>query len=254
MKPEPARLWAGSRERIFTVLPGTVLANFNNPRSENALLWNIIYPRAQPYLSLHSLLRLKHFWGSSSPDDVKDDQLIPYYWGYRQNGSRLHALDDVLNELDGSGPKTEIDLFLLGQRNIILVEAKHTSVFGRCMRYSSRRCPEIHPAQADESVCRYWEPGPANFADALAFGSRPDYDAEEIPCYTHYQLARTFVIGKTLAEQLSRQFALWVFLPQKHWRVVEKTWMDFVDRVVDDHLWRWMRVISWEQIQTLPSR
>jgi hypothetical protein len=57
-----------------------------------------------------------------------------------------------------------------------------------------------------------------------------------------------------LAQRLGLDFALWVFLPQKRWRMIEATWKDFTDRVVDDHAWRWMRVISWEQIQSLPTR
>jgi len=252
--PEPARLWAGSNEPLFAALPGTILANLYNPRSENALLWNLIYPRAQPSLSLRSLLTLKTMWGTPNPGNLKDDEMIPYYWGYAQDGSRLAELDDVLDEVDGSGPKTEIDLFLLGQQLLIAIEVKHNSVFGRCSRYTAHRCPEIHASEAEASICRYWEPGPGQFVRALAFGTRPQNGDVDVICNAHYQLARTFVVGQTLAWKLRRDFALWIFLPQKRWRAIEKSWLDFADRVVDDRMWRWMRAISWEQIQTLPPR
>jgi hypothetical protein len=161
--PKPSRLWTGSGEPLFSALPGTILANFYNPQSENALLWNLIYPRAQPSLSLRSLLSLKTLWGTPDPGDYKDDELIPYYWGYAQDGSRLRDLDSVLDEVDGPGPKTEIDLFLLGQHRLIAIEAKHNSVFGRCSRYAAHRCPEIHASDEEGTVCRYWEPGPGQF-------------------------------------------------------------------------------------------
>jgi hypothetical protein len=252
--PEPARLWAGSGEPLFAALPGTILANFYNPHSENALLWNLIYPRAQPSLSLGSLLALKTLWGTPEPGDYKDDELIPYYWGYAQGGSRLSGLDGVLDAVDGPGPKTEIDLFLLGKQRLIAVEAKHNSVFGHCSRYAAHRCPEIHKSEGTTSTCHYWEPGPGQFEGAFAFGSRPTNEDVGVPCHRHYQLARTYLVGRNIAERLGLDFALWVFLPQKRWRAIEATWKDFTDRVIDDHAWRWMRVISWEQIQTLPTK
>jgi hypothetical protein len=192
-----------------------VLANFNTPRSENALLWNLLYPRSQPSLSLAALLALSSLWGTAPPGEVRDDQLHPFYWGHGLDGSRLQGLDDALKEVDGPGPKTEIDLILLGKKVLISVEAKHTSLFGRCSRYAAMRCPEIH---------------------------------------VHYQLARTVMVGHHLAKRLNREFALWIFLPQARWRSIEKTWLDFADRVLDDHIWRSMRVISWEQVQSLPVR
>ncbi len=250
----PPRLWTGSNEPIFSVLPGTVLANFNTPRSENALLWNLLYPRSQPSLSLAALLALSSLWGTAPPGEVRDDQLHPFYWGHGLDGSRLQGLDDALKEVDGPGPKTEIDLILLGKKVLISVEAKHTSLFGRCSRYGAMRCPEIHVHDSSEPSCRYWEPGSGRFSDLLAFGRRPEAASLEAPCNVHYQLARTVMVGHHLAKRLNREFALWIFLPQARWRSIEKTWLDFADRVLDDHIWRSMRVISWEQVQSLPVR
>jgi hypothetical protein len=252
--PNPARLWAGSSEPIFSALPGTILANFRNPRSENALLWNLLYPRALPSLSLRSLLGLQSLWGTSNPGGIKDDDLVPYYWGFGLDGAPLEGLTEVLSEVDGPGPKTEVDLFLLGREVLIAVEAKHTTLFGRCSRYAFQRCPEIHSSEIETSPCRSWEPGPARFSNALVLGDRPDSETEEIPCNTHYQLARTLIVGGRLAQKLDCIFALWIFLPEGRWRLMERSWLDFVDRVSDDRLWRSMRVISWEQIERIPTR
>ncbi len=191
-------------------------------------------------------------WGSSYPEELRGEQLIPYFWGYRHDGVRLEALDEVLEAVDGPGPKTEIDLFLRGSGILIAVEAKHTSSFGRCSRYASGRCPEVHlPLDGDEA-CRYWEPGPSHFSDLLAFGSRPDPESLDVPCNIHYQLARTLLIGQTLARQLGLAFGLWVIVAQTGWRGLEKTWLAFTECVRDDRQWRMMRVVSWEQIRKLP--
>jgi hypothetical protein len=250
----PARLWAGSGEALFNVLPQTILANFHSTRSENALLWNLIYPRAQPSLSLKALLELDALWGTQSLAFEGDDQLIPYYWGYSLDGSSLEKLEEVLGAIDGPGPKTEIDLLLLGDRYLFAVEGKHTSGFGRCARYQSHRCPEVHRTESDEQVCRYWEPGVARFSEVLEFGDRPTPGSEKVPCNIHYQLGRTYLIGRELAKKLDRDFALWVFLPKKRWRATELGWIDFVERVRDDKAWNWMRVLAWEQIRSLPTR
>jgi hypothetical protein len=183
---------------------------------------------------------------------VDHDSLTPYFWGFSVTGERFPGLDEVLDQVDGPGPRTEVDLFFLGQKYLILVEAKHTSSFGRCMRYGSGRCPEVH--REGQTVCQYWEAGPGYFADQLHIGSRPAEGVLNPPCNLHYQLARTYMIGRALAERLERTFLLWSFLPKKKWRSLEKTWLDFSDRVVEEHAWRHMRVIAWEQIETLPAR
>ena len=252
---EPSRLWAGSGEAIFSALPQTILTNFYSPRSENALLWNLIYPRAQPSLSLQTLLDLEPLWGTADLGIERDEPLIPYYWGYHLDGSRLDALDQVLTGINAKGPRTEVDLFFLGERTLISIESKHTSGFGRCSRYAARCCPEIHNAHLEEPVnCQYWQPGPARFSELLQVGPRPTPESDAVPCNVHYQLARTYLVGSTLAWRLGRQFALWIFLPRKRWRALEPTWLDFVERVDDDQAWRWMRAIAWEQIAMLPTR
>lgn len=253
--PKPSRLWAGSDEPIFGVLPGTVLDNFYNPHAENALLWNLIYPRAQPTLPLVELLGRVPLWGTPYPEELKEERPLPYYWGFGQDGSRLAELDDVLIHVDGPGPKTEIDLLLRGQRLLIAVEAKRNGDFGRCARYVGGRCPEVHGSgEGGDAVCRYWEPGAAQFVAQLIMGARPGPETLNPACNLHYQLARTLLIGKSLAVRLGLQFALWVFLPRKRWRALEKTWLDFTERVRDDQLWRMMRVLSWEQVEQIPPR
>jgi hypothetical protein len=250
-KPLP-RLWTGSNEAIFDVLPQTVLANFHNRRSENALLWNLIYPRAYPSLDLQALLALDYLWGSAMEAEVLQESLTPYFWGISVSGKRLPGLDEVLDRIDGPGPRTEVDLFFLGQTHLILVEAKHTSSFGRCMRYVSGRCPEMH--RVGDTVCQYWEAGAGYFADLLSLGPRPAEGDLNPPCNLHYQLARTYVIGKALAERLERTLLLWSFVPKKKWRSLERTWLDFANRVQDEQDWRAMRVIAWEQLRKLPVR
>ena len=64
MNVPESRIWFGSEERIFNVLPNNVVANFRTPRSENALLWNTIYRIAQPTINLKSMLDLKPIWGT----------------------------------------------------------------------------------------------------------------------------------------------------------------------------------------------
>ena len=251
---EPDRLWAGSGEAIFSVLPQTILTNFFSPRSENALLWNLIYPRAQPSLSLQALLALQPSWGTADLGVDRDEALIPYYWGYRLDGMRLDGLDGVLTDIDGRGPKTEVDLFLLGERTLISIESKRSSTFGRCARYMARRCPEIHNTNQDQDVsCRYWEPGPARFSELLKMGPRPTPESDTVPCNVHYQLARTNLVGGILASRLGRHHAMWILMPRKRWHALESTWLDFVERVGDDRAWRWMRAIAWEQIRNLPT-
>jgi len=219
----PKQVISGENERIFSVLPESVLTNFLNPTSENALLWNVIYSLAQPTISLIDFLNIR--------------------------------LGDALLMIDGSGPKTEVDLYFLGERNLILVESKRKSGFGRCSRFTKRRCPEMHiPAGDDRSPCRYWEIEKSCFTSHLTMGPRPKPDSESPTCNRHYQLARTLTIGRELAGLLEREFHLWVFAPRSHWSKLEKDWLDFTERVQDDSLWRRLRVIAWEDIQKIAGR
>jgi len=58
----PKQVISGENERIFSVLPESVLTNFLNPTSENALLWNVIYSLAQPTISLIDFLNIRPLW------------------------------------------------------------------------------------------------------------------------------------------------------------------------------------------------
>ena len=240
---------AGSAEPVFRVLPQRVLEDLRDPRSESSLLWNLVYPRAQPNLSLRSLLELSPLWGSSLA--LRDDALRPYYWGFDVSGERLASLDTVLEAIDGNGQQTEVDLFLLGERQLVVVEAKRSGSPGRCGRYLSARCPEIH--LTDQSGCRYWEIPAAMFSDSLAFGSRPTPGSDSPPCNRHYQLARTLKVGCALAAELNRQLNLWLWVPRGRWAALQADWLDFADRVTEAAIWKQLRVLDWEAIRTLPT-
>lgn len=238
---------AGSEEPVFRVLPLRVLEDMRRPDSESALLWNLIYPSAQSSVSLKALLGLKPLWGSRV--ELPEDRLVPYYWGYDLLGQRLARLDEVLELVDGAGPRTEVDLFLLGERHLILIEAKHAGNLGRCARYLAARCPEIHGM--DAKGCRYWEIEAALFSDSLRFGARPVPESVLPPCNRHYQLARTLKVGQRLADRLDRQLHLWLLVPADRWITLERDWVDFSDRIEDDAMWGRMRVLAWEAIQKL---
>lgn len=239
---------AGSEEPVFQVLPQRVLDDMRHPNSESAILWNSIYPRAQPTLSFAEVISLPPLWGSFAQDD--DDELWPYYWGNDQGGQRLRKLDQVLQAVDGAGPRTEVDLFLLGRRELVLVEAKNLAGPGRCSRYRATRCPEIHGSPI-ETHCRYWESGAARFGDLMDFGSRPMPGNPSPPCDRHYQLARTLTVGARLAVRTRRRLHLWLIAPRARWRALERNWLDFTERVSDDQLWQRLRVVSWEEIHTI---
>jgi hypothetical protein len=183
--------------------------------------------------------------------ELREEALSPYYWGYEVGGERLPGLDAVLEAVDGSGQQTEVDLFLLGEHDLVLVEAKRNGGLGRCGRYLSVRCPEIHlPSTAG---CRYWETPAALFSDLLALGSRPTPDSGSPPCNSHYQLARTLKVGERLAARLNRQLHLWLWVPAARWAALERDWLDFADRVTEAQLWKHLRVLDWEAIRRLPT-
>jgi len=240
---------AGSAEPVFRVLPQRILEDLRHPSSESSLLWNLVYPRAQPTLSLRSLLELSALWGSHL--ELEDEGLRPYYWGFDLSGERLDGLETVLEAVDGRGQQTEVDLFLLGERQLVLVEAKRLGGLGRCGRYLSARCPEIH--LPDQAGCRYWEISAAMFNGGLAFGSRPTPGSDSPPCNQHYQLARTLKVGSALAAELNRQLHLWLWAPRARWPALEGDWLDFADRVTDAAIWRHLRVFDWEAIRKLPT-
>jgi hypothetical protein len=84
----------------------------------------------------------------------------------------------------------------------------------------------------------------------LKFGELPFLE-EVPPCYRHYQLARTLVVGTQLANRLSRTLWLWVIVPENRWRALQPAWLDFSDKILDGDLWRRMRAVSWESLQRL---
>jgi len=248
-----SKILFGDHEPIFSELPSNIAANLRHRGSENALLWNVIYPLAQPTLSIKSLLSVSPQWGSIL--DLDDDQLEPYFWGYSISGERLPELDRILERIDGIGPKTEVDLFLIGKTNLIVVEAKHLSSLGHCSRYAKKRCPEIHgEAMPERQPCRYWEAGEYEFNRLLDFGDRPKKDDPSPPCNQHYQLARTALVGDALAKEYQKGFSLWLLITKSRWRSLERTWLDFTGRIRQDDLWRRMRVIAWEDLDTTPSK
>jgi hypothetical protein len=244
-----SKILFGEDEPIFSELPSNVLANLRHRGSENAVLWNLMYPLAKPRISLKSLLTLQPLWGTVNLE-VVEDLLEPYFWGYSISGARLAGLDDMLGRIDGKGPRTEVDLFLLGENNLILVEAKHLGSLGRCSRYAKERCPEIHKEGGlNVEPCRYWEPGDQAFDRLLDFGGKPFPGDPSPPCNQHYQLARTLLIGDVLAKEHQLDLSLWMLVAKNRWRSTERTWLDFTDRVGEDELWRRMRVIAWEELQ-----
>jgi len=243
-----ARLLGGTGEPIFSVLPERVLANLRRQGSENALVWNLVYPRARPRISLREWLAVPPLWGTAR-FEAAEDELLPYFWGYSVDGRRLHGLDECLGRLDGPGLQTEVDLFLLGSANLVLVEAKHLTTADRCRRYANRRCPEVHPETVGSGgTCRYWTSPGAQFSTALDFGTRPEPGGKAPACSRHYQLARTLMLGRLLAERLSRILHLWLIMPRLRWHLLQTTWLDFVDRVRDAEQWRRLRVLAWEDV------
>jgi hypothetical protein len=244
-----SKILFGENETIFSELPNNVLANLRHPGSENALLWNIMYPLSQPFVSLGSLLSISPLWGTANIK-LSEDALEPYFWGFGISGEKLPGLDGVLERIDGAGPKTEVDLILRGKTNLIFVEAKHLSGLGRCSRYLNHRCPEIHAADMwEKEVCRYWEPGEQEFRRLLNFGERPRTGDPPPPCNQHYQLARTIVLGDALAREYQMELSLWMLVSKMKWRSIERTWLDFTGRIREDDLWRRMRVIAWEDLK-----
>lgn len=249
-RPLPGIL-AGHDEPIFDALPGNVLANLRRRGSENSLLWNLIYPLAAPTLSLADLLGVPPLWGTAALSPEQDDALRPYFWGYDVQGRALPPLNRALEVVDGTGPATEIDLLLLGDHNLVAVEAKRGSGFGRCSRYGQGDCPEIHRGPDESGTCRYWEEPGAKFARWVDVGARPKPGDPRPPCDRHYQLSRTLTVGRELARRMDLNFYLWAIVPRGGWRRLERTWIDFADRILDPGQWRRLRVLGWEDLAEL---
>lgn len=241
----PAGILDGGGEKVFQVLPQDVLGNMRSAGSEGSLLWNLVYPRAQPRLLLRSLLDLRPLWGATPEES--DDRLTPYYWGYSVAGERLNALDDSLAAVAGRDDLLEIDLLLVGASNLVVVEAKHQAAPGTCRRYYAGRCPEIH--EGARGACRYWEGEPPPFASALHFGPRPTPTDERPPCADHYQLARCLLLARELSRRLGLQPHLWLIVPERRWPDLQRGWLEFAESVAADEDWRRLRVLAWESIE-----
>jgi hypothetical protein len=246
--PLPRAIHSGESEGAFGRLPETVIANLRRPNSENARLWNTFNPRPGRPLMLRPLLAAPRLWGTAMPE-APDDRLEPYFWGYHPGGDRLEGLAQALDEVDGGGPQTEIDLVLRGAGHLVVVEAKNLSTLGRCGRHQRRACPEVHrSAERWLEGCRYWEVEAARFETHLDFGPRPGPGTPRPPCAVHYQLARTLLIGLALSASLGLQLHLWLLLPRARWPSLERTWLDFAGRVRDPDLWRRLRVLAWDDL------
>lgn len=252
IRPLPGRVMHGAEEPIFDRLPDSVRANLLHPTSENALVWNALYPRLWPGRRLGELMQFRPLWGTPEVH-FQDEVVRPYFWGYAVDGERLPGLDDSLEAVDGPGPKTEVDLFLLGESQLVLIEAKHTSQFGRCRRFAAGRCPLAQPSPDPAmDACRYWDVAGARFDQDLHI-LLPQAGEPRPECHRHYQLARTLRVGRQLAGSSGRSLHLWLLAPQTAWpRGLRSDWLDFADKVTDPDLWRRLRVLSWETLIQLP--
>jgi Holliday junction resolvase-like predicted endonuclease len=249
--PLPRAILSGEAEGAFASLPETVIANLRRPHSENARLWNTFNPRPGQPLRLRPLLAAARLWGTAVPEPP-DDRLEPYFWGIHPGGHRLEGLEQALESVDGAGPRTEIDLILRGEEHLVVVEAKNLSTLGRCGRYQRRACPEVHrSAERWLEGCRYWEAETARFDAHLDFGGRPAPGSPRPACSTHYQLARTLVVGLALSASLGLQLHLWLLLPRGRWPALERSWLDFAGRVRDPGIWRRLRVLAWDELARL---
>jgi hypothetical protein len=243
----PRRILSGGEERIFSVLPPRVLENLRNQASENALLWNLIYPLARPDLSLAGFLSLRPLWGTAWSGE---DSLKPYFWGFGLDGEPLEDLQGAVKTLGGGESTIEADLVLVGAANVVVVEAKHLGNPGRCGRYARGRCPEVHVENVPPgATCRYWEVAEASFSSALDFGPRPTPQVERPPCSAHYQLGRTLLLAAALGARLGLAPHLWLIVPTTRWRRLEAGWLDFAERVRNPEMWRRLRVLDWEAVR-----
>ncbi len=246
--PPPTGILAGEREPIFQYLSEEVRTNMLRRGSECAALWNAFYPFAHSGLPLRAWLSLPRLWGSGG-EVGEGDLLIPCFWGMFADGRPLPGLAEVTSAIAGREDRLEVDLFLVGRRHLIAVEAKVDGAPGRCRRYDSGRCPEVHGADAG---CRYWENGPSSFDQALDFGDRPIRDQEEQPrCAIHYQLARTLLAVERLAMLKNLVPHLALLIPRRRWPALRAGWQDFAERVREEEQWKRLRVVAWEDLEGL---
>lgn len=246
--PTPAGIAAGDREPIFSRLSEEIVQNMRRPGSESAAIWNAFYAFAHTGIEARAWYGLPRLWGTAVVVP-QDDRLTPYFWGLDVEGRPLEGLARSIEEIAGREDRLEVDLILKGANHLIAVEAKVDAEPGRCGRYLSGRCPEVHQVG---SPCGYWEPGPGRFDAHLDFGLRPIADMEEGPaCSEHYQLGRTLLLVERLARQTGAAGSVCLLIPRRRWAAIRTTWLDFVDRVRDDGLWRRLRVLAWEDLKGL---
>lgn len=218
------------------------------PGSESAAIWNAFYPFAHSGVDGREWHELPRLWGTDA-FDRQDDRLTPFFWGLDVEGLPLDGLAEANEAIAGREDRLEVDLILRGEAHLIAIEAKVDAGPGRCGRYHSGRCPEVH---ATEGACRYWEPGPAAFDPRLEFGSRPVADQLEAPaCSLHYQLARSLLLVERLGESQGVLPYLCLLIPRRRWASIRPAWLDFADRVRDEAVWRRMRVLAWEDLEAL---
>jgi hypothetical protein len=254
-KPVSRRILAGEEESIFGVLPQDLLGNLFKPASETAIVWNLIYPRARPTLSLASWMAIAPLAGT--PSLREEDELTPFFWGHGVDGERLQVLEEALRRVDGGEARTEVDVILMGSRNVVVIEAKNLASLGRCTRYQHGRCPEIHRPPIAPGVvafCRYWEGRTSRFTEHLEFGNRPTPNQVGPLCNRHYQLGRVLLVGNAIASLLDKQLHLWLLTSRKRWPALKGDWEDFTGRIRNDGLWRRSRALAWEQVATVPAR
>jgi hypothetical protein len=248
--PPPKGVLSGEREPLFSFLPEEVLRGMQRRGSEAALLWESFYPFAHGGLPLSAWSRLRPLWGSmTSP--ATDDSLVPYFWGRRVDGAPLSGAAEAAEAVAGREDRLEVDLFLVGERTLIAVEAKVAAEPGRCGRYEAGRCPEVHGGDAP---CRYWQGG-VLFSEALDFGLRPAPETEvRPPCAEHYQLARTLLMACELGRRLGLEPYVCLIVPRRGWPAQQRVWLDFAERVRDEEQWRRLRVLAWEDLEGLARR
>jgi len=246
----PKGLLSGEREPIFSYLPEEVQRNMQRPDSESALVWEGFYPFAHSGISFRDWSAIRPLWGSPIPSE-SDDRLIPYFWGLRVDATPLEGMAEAAHAIAGREDRLEVDLYLKGDRVLVAIEAKTDGAAAGCGRYEAGRCPEIHGGQAP---CRYWE-GQETFHRSLDFGGRPEMGAEESPpCARHYQLARTLLIVEHLGRASGLEPHLCLLIPRRRWPSLRAAWEDFAERVRDDGQWKRLRVVAWEDLQSLGRR
>jgi hypothetical protein len=220
------------------------------PGSESARVWNTFYPLAGRGIASQTWFGLPRLWGSAQLNPTPD-VMTPYFWGYRIDGQLLPGLGAAAEAVAGREDRLEVDLILRGEHDLVAVEAKGNGAPGRCGRFESETCPEVH---GGGTPCRYWEEAPAAFTPLLDFGPRPTpHEADRPPCSVHYQLARTLVLVTRLAEAGGQVPHVCLLLPKRRWPVLRSTWIDFSERVRDDAQWTRLSVVAWEDAQRMPS-